>query len=72
MANADYATLPIFNLKYPTSIKGVDSKILNPQDSWANGDEYTQNLEKVADLFRKNFHKFDNDASAQVKSGGPQ
>lgn len=45
---------------------------MNPQDTWASGEEYTQNLEKVADLFRKNFHKFDNDASAQVKSGGPQ
>lgn len=38
LAKAEYATLPIFNLKYPTSIAGVDTKILNPKDSWANGD----------------------------------
>lgn len=29
-------TLPIFNLKYPTKIEGVDQHILNPADSWKN------------------------------------
>jgi phosphoenolpyruvate carboxykinase (ATP) len=36
LVNADYETLPIFNLSYPTSIPGVDTKILNPKQSWAN------------------------------------
>lgn len=72
MAKAQYETLPIFNLKYPTRIEGVDSNILNPKNTWPNSAEYEETLNKVADLFRKNFVKFDKDASAQVKSGGPQ
>lgn len=72
LANAQYETLPIFNLRYPTNIPGVDSKILNPKNTWASAEEYEQTLNRVADLFRKNFNKFERDASAQVKSGGPQ
>jgi phosphoenolpyruvate carboxykinase (ATP) len=59
-------------LRYPTNIPGVDSKILNPKNTWASAEEYEQTLNRVADLFRKNFNKFERDASAQVKSGGPQ
>lgn len=72
LANAEYDTLPIFNLKYPKAIKGVNSKILNPADSWTSKVEFDETLEKVAGMFKKNFAKFDKDASEQVKSGGPQ
>lgn len=71
LAKAEYKTLPIFNLQYPSSLPGVDSKILNPRDSWSNQAEYDESLEKVASMFKDNFKKFDKDASEQVKSGGP-
>jgi phosphoenolpyruvate carboxykinase (ATP) len=63
--------LPIFNLQYPVSIPGVNSKILNPKDSWSDASEYDETLQKVAAMFKNNFHKFEKDASDQVKSGGP-
>lgn len=52
LAKAEFKTLPIFNLQYPTSIKGVDSKILNPKDGWNNGAEYDETLKKVASMFK--------------------
>lgn len=52
LAKAQYNTLPIFNLQYPTTLRGVDPKILNPKDSWSNGAEYDATLQKVANMFK--------------------
>ena len=71
LAKAEYAKLPLFNLNYPVNIQGVDSNILNPEKSWANKQEYKMYLKKVAEMFNKNFQRFENDASAEVKAGAP-
>ena len=52
LANAEYKNLPIFNLQYPASIPGIDSKILNPRDTWSNQSEYDESLKRVADMFK--------------------
>ena len=64
--------MPIFDLSYPTEVKGVDNKILNPKNTWLNKEEYTIYLRKVAEMFNKNFERFTNDASAEVKMGAPR
>jgi phosphoenolpyruvate carboxykinase (ATP) len=71
LANVEYETLPVFNLQYPKALHGVDSKILNPENTWANKAEYKIYLHKVADMFNKNFKRFENDASDAVKRGAP-
>lgn len=65
-------TLPIFNLQYPTKIEGVDSNILNPADTWKNKNEFSDTLKKVAEMFNKNFKKYESIASASVKAGAPK
>lgn len=59
-------------LQYPTSIAGIDSKMLNPKNMWRDKHEYDEYLMKVANMFKDNFHRFDKDASEEVKAGGPQ
>jgi phosphoenolpyruvate carboxykinase (ATP) len=71
LAKAEFETLPVFNIAYPKSLPGVDSKILNPINTWANKDEYKTYLNKVADMFNSNFKRFENDASETVKKGAP-
>jgi phosphoenolpyruvate carboxykinase (ATP) len=71
LAKAEYAKLPIFNINYPTNIPGVDPKILNPENAWANKAEYKVYLRKVAEMFNKNFARFEKDASEDVKAGAP-
>lgn len=68
----EFETLPVFNLKYPKSIKGVNSAILNPESTWANKDEYKVTLRRVAEMFNENFHRYDHLASDAVKSGAPK
>ena len=63
---------PIFNFAYPKHLEGVNPKILNPIETWKSKEEYEETLQKVASMFRENFKKFENDASDQVKAGGPQ
>jgi len=42
---------------------------LNPENAWANKEEYRVYLRKVAEMFNKNFARFEKDASADVKAG---
>lgn len=69
--HAEYDTLPIFNLRYPTSVSGIDSRILNPKDSWRNKEEYNMYARKVAEKFTQNFERFADDASEEIKKGAP-
>jgi phosphoenolpyruvate carboxykinase (ATP) len=58
-------------LNYPTSLNGVDSKILNPRETWRNKEEYSMYANKVAEMFNQNFERFADEASEDVKRGAP-
>lgn len=72
LENAEYDTLPIFNIAFPKQIDGVNPDILNPVNTWKNKQEYDDTLRKVAEMFNENFKKYDKIASDAVKSGAPR
>ncbi|MCA8982108.1 MAG: phosphoenolpyruvate carboxykinase (ATP) [Planctomycetes bacterium] len=54
---AEYDVHPIFNLKMPKSCPGVDSKILDPRNTWSDKDAYDAQAQKLAQMFRDQFEK---------------
>jgi phosphoenolpyruvate carboxykinase (ATP) len=63
---------PIFGVSVPTSCPGVPSEILAPRNTWADKALYDEKAKKLAGLFRENFKKYEAQASAEVRAGGPK
>ena len=66
---AETQRLTGFNLDIPVAVPGVDSTLLNPRDTWANGDDYDTAANHLIAKFVENFTKFDVDAS--IVAAGP-
>ncbi len=67
--DVDYDTHAIFNLQYPVSCPEVPSKILNPKNTWHDGDQYDFSANRLAHLFINNFKKFGPVPDEIVKAG---
>jgi phosphoenolpyruvate carboxykinase (ATP) len=46
--------------------------MLMPRNTWADKAAYDDKARKVASLFRENFKKYEAQASAEVRAGGPK
>ena len=49
---------PIFGLHIPVTVPGVDAKLLNPVDTWADPAAYEESARKLAAQFVKNFEQY--------------
>ncbi len=71
--NAEYETIPIFNLAIPKAVEGIDSKIFNPRNLWDNPEEWDKAAAELAKKFIANFEYFtDNEEVKKLVSAGPQ
>lgn len=70
LAKAEFKPDPIFGLPLPTSVPGVPAEVLNPRNTWRDGDAYDTQAKKLARLFRENDAKFD--MPENVRSVGPR
>ncbi len=65
--------IPYFNFEVPTELPGVDSKILDPRDTYADASEWETKAKDLASRFQKNFVKYeDNEAGKALVPAGPQ
>ena len=66
-------TIPFFNFVVPTELPGVDSKILDPRDTYACSCEWEEKAKDLAGRFIKNFAKFTgNEAGKALVNAGPK
>jgi phosphoenolpyruvate carboxykinase (ATP) len=72
LARAETAQDPIFGFAVPTSCPEVPSEILIPRNIWADKASYDATAAKLAGLFKSNFEKYAEGASAAVKGAGPK
>ncbi len=68
-----FETLGLFNLQVPKHINGVDDKILNPRNLWADKNAYDASLRKLGGMFIENFKLFtDTPNGRNLINAGPQ
>ena len=70
---AETKKIPYFGFEVPTSLPGVDPKILDPRDTYADAKVWDEKARDLSNRFVKNFVKFThNEAGKALVAAGPQ
>ncbi|WP_321439007.1 phosphoenolpyruvate carboxykinase (ATP) [uncultured Bacteroides sp.] len=70
---AETKTIPYFSFEVPTALPGVDPKILDPRDTYADAAQWEEKAKDLSARFIKNFAKFTgNEAGKALVAAGPQ
>ena len=65
--------IPYFDFEVPTELPGVDPKILDPRDTYADAAQWDEKAKDLAARFQKNFEKFTtNDLGKSLVKAGPK
>jgi phosphoenolpyruvate carboxykinase (ATP) len=71
LATAEMRVDPHFSFRVPVAVKGVDAKILDPRDTWADKKAYDVQARKLVAMFRDNFKKFESHVGPDVLQAAP-
>ena len=58
--------IPYFNFVVPTQLEGVDPKILDPRDTYADASQWEEKAKDLAGRFIKNFSKYENNEAGKA------
>ena len=67
--DAETERLDIMNVEVPTKLNHVDTKLLNPSETWSSKDDYDAAAKELAAKFKENIDKFD--ISDEIRQAGP-
>ena len=71
LAKAEFRTDPNFGFEVPVAVTGVDPKILNPRETWADTAAYDAQAARLVSMFRENFKKFESHVTDEVRAAAP-
>ena len=71
LSDVPMRTDPWFGFEVPTSVRGIDSKLLNPRETWSNPSAYDEQAHKLVQMFIENFAKFEGHVDPEVKAAAP-
>jgi len=71
LSKAEMRQDPNFGFQVPVSVPGVDTKILNPRDTWADGAAYDAQAQKLVSMFIENFQIFEAHVDPDVRAAAP-
>ncbi len=70
--NVEFRTDPNFGFEVPVAVPGVDTAILDPRTTWADGAEYDATAQKLVQLFVANFEQFAAYVDEGVRQAAPR
>jgi len=62
---------PYFGFQVPAEVKGVDSRLLKPRETWSDKQQFDITVHKLVQMFRENFAKFENAVDEEVRAAAP-
>ena len=71
LSHAEMRVDPNFGFRVPVAVAGVDTRILNPRDTWADKAAYDAQARKLVTMFRENFKKFEAHVGKDVLDAAP-
>jgi phosphoenolpyruvate carboxykinase (ATP) len=71
---AEFDQTRFFKLNIPKDLPGVDTKLLNPRNSWADQESFDRTANKLAGMFIQNFKKYidEDNHDFDFTKAGPQ
>jgi|SRR5690625_137963 len=63
---------PVFGLEIPEAIEGVPSEVLTPRSTWKDPAAYDAQAKELAEMFKENFKRFEDQVSEEVRAAGPK
>jgi phosphoenolpyruvate carboxykinase (ATP) len=70
LEGVEYRFDETFGLEVPVEVPGVDSALLDPRSTWADPIAYDAKARELAQMFRRNFERFE-DVAPGVAAAGP-
>ncbi|MEQ8746662.1 phosphoenolpyruvate carboxykinase [Pyruvatibacter sp.] len=71
LLEAEMRTDANFGFEVPVSLHGVDDRLLNPRDTWADGEAYDKQARALVTMFIENFEKFEAHVDPDVRDAAP-
>jgi phosphoenolpyruvate carboxykinase (ATP) len=68
---SEFNTTHTFRFKVPKTLGDINPEILNPRNAWANRDEYEKTRDKLAEMFIKNYKKYQDGVEVDYSQYGP-
>jgi phosphoenolpyruvate carboxykinase (ATP) len=59
LARTDFRVDPYFGVSVPQSVPGVETEILDPAKTWNSADDFAETANRLVEMFRENFVKFE-------------
>jgi phosphoenolpyruvate carboxykinase (ATP) len=72
LKDVEFRADPIFGFEVPVAVEGVDSGILDPRSTWADGSAYDAAARALAVRFRNNFSQFVAHVDASTLAAAPR
>lgn len=71
LEKSEFVLDPDFNILVPTSCPGVPDEVLNPKSTWKDKQAYDEQAKKLAQMFVKNFNKYEG-MDQKIIDAGPK